>query len=95
MSRPKELGQPGFTIYWEDLESYTESLSEEEMGRALCALWWYYSDGEEEDWPGMFSGTRLMYNQLLQKIEAQCDKYEETCARNREIAKKRGSKAAS
>ena len=95
MSRPSDLGQPGFTVFWEDLETYVESLSDEDMGCVLRALWWYYSDGDDEDWPGMWPGPRLMYNQLLQKIDAQCDKYEETCERNREIAKKRGAKTAS
>lgn len=89
MSRMQESGMPGFTIYWEDLETFTESLNNEELGRALRAVLCAYTDADTDEWPYMEGGDSLMFNLLRRKIDIQCEKYEETCERNREIARKR------
>lgn len=89
MSRASELGQPGFTIFWEDLGTYVMSLSDEELGRALRTTWCEYADEDPDDWPVMVGGDFLMFKQLQLKIDIQCDKYEATCEKNRGIAQRR------
>ena len=92
MSRTREIGQPGFTIFWEDLDVYVQCLDDEQLGRVLRTLWCEHYDAP--DWPDMTQAEDVVYYHLKQKIGVQSDRYEEKCKKNRDIAKNRGAKNA-
>lgn len=74
------MKQPGFMIYAEDWEVYTEDYSDEELGQMLRAMLLYFSKGEETAFSDR--SMRQFFRQTTRSIDADAKHYEDKCRKN-------------
>ncbi len=74
------MKQPGFMIYAEDWEVYTEDYSDEELGEMLRALLLYFGKSEQTTFTDR--GMRQFYKLATKSIDLDIMRYEDKCLKN-------------
>lgn len=74
------MKQPGFMIYAEDWEYYTEDYTDEEMGKMLRALLSYFNTQEQPKFSDR--GMRQFFRQASGSIDRDIKRYTEKCRKN-------------
>lgn len=74
------MKQPGFMIYAEDWEVYTEDYSDEELGEMLRALLLYFGKSEQTTFTDR--GMRQFYKLATKCIDLDVMRYEDKCRKN-------------
>ena len=79
-NRSKAMKQPGFMIYAEDWEIYTEEYTDEEMGKMLRALLSYFNTREQPSFPDR--GMRHFFKMVSGSIDRDIRRYTDKCRQN-------------
>lgn len=74
------MKQPGFMIYAEDWDVYTEDYSDEEIGAMLRALLSYFARSEETSFTDR--GMRQFYKLATKSIDLDVMRYQDKCQKN-------------
>ena len=88
------MAKQSFLMYM-DYQEHLELLTEEEIGKLVLALFRYTKDGSLPDWPKedrSFAALFMAFSFIRKQMDRDRDRYEETCAKNKENVQKRWGK---